>query len=268
MRIRISHDTTFAFAGGTRALHLALRMTPRSFESQYVLKWRVGVDLDANVRPREDAFGAVVHALSWHKPIERLTVSAVGEVETTDAVGVVRGAVETLPPEMFLRISEHALANAALREFADKAGAGAKDTLDRLHKLMGAIHTEIGAEPGFGGDATASEIFALKKGGAADLAHVFVACARHAEIPARVVSGYHVAEAATEMSAWSEAFAPGLGWVAFDCAHDMCADDSYVRVAAGLDAKDAAPWRLWHNGLDSAVSGTLRVEQAAGQSQN
>ncbi len=61
MRIRVTHETSFAFSGPARALHLTLRMTPRSFESQYVLRWRVGCDIDASLRPSEDAFGSVVH---------------------------------------------------------------------------------------------------------------------------------------------------------------------------------------------------------------
>jgi transglutaminase-like putative cysteine protease len=268
MRIRVMHETTFAFAGTTRGLHLALRMTPRSFDSQYVLKWRVGVDLDASLRPREDAFGSVVQALSWHRPIERLTVTAMGEVETTDAVGVVRGAVETLPAEMYLRTSPLALANGALREFGEAAFAGAKDRLERLHGLMGALHKAIACTPHFGGDAPASEIFAMKTGGAADIAHVFIACARQAEIPARIATGYRVGEAGTEMFAWAEAYTEGLGWIGFDAVHDNCPNDEYIRVAVGLDAHDAAPWRHWRAGLDSTVTATLQVEQAGGQSQN
>jgi transglutaminase-like putative cysteine protease len=270
MRIRVTHETSFAFSGPARALHLTLRMTPRSFESQYVLRWRVGVDIDASLRPSEDAFGSVVHALSWHKPVERLTASAVGEVETNDAVGVVRGAVETLPPTMFLRASPLAQANKAMKHFAEEAGEGASDPLDRLHRLMEAMHKEIAYAPGFGGEAPASEIFALKKGGAADFAHLFVACARLAEIPARVVTGYRVADAAegTEMFAWGEALSPGLGWVAFDAVHNLCANDEYVRVAVGLDAKDAAPFRIWHSAGETTVTARLRVEQAATQGQS
>ena len=271
MRIRVSHETSFAFPGATRALHLALRMTPRSFDTQYVSRWRVGVDLDANLRPREDAFGSVVLALSWHKPVERFTVSAQGEVETSDAVGVLRGAAETLPADIFLRASPLAQANGSLREFANTAGQGATDTLDRLHRLMAALHAEIAYEPGFGGEAPATEIFAMKKGGAADFAHAFIACARQADIPARLVTGYRVEDApgeAAEMYAWAEAFSPGLGWVAFDAVHDLCANDRYIRVATGLDAKDATPFRLWQNGLDSEVTATLRVEQAIWQGQN
>jgi transglutaminase-like putative cysteine protease len=271
MRIRVSHETKLSFSVPVRSLLLNLRMTPRSFESQYVLRWRVGVDLDGTLKAREDAFGSVVHAVSWHKPLDAVAISAIGEVQTSDAIGVVRGTIEPLPTEMYLRASPLAQANAALREFAEAAGQGATDTLDRLHRLMGALHTELAYQPGFGGEAPASEAFALKKGGAADFAHVFVAMARQVNIPARSVTGYRIAETpgdSHEMYAWAEAFAPQLGWVGFDAVHDLCVEDNYVRVAAGLDAKDAAPVRVWTNAGETAMTATLRVEQAAAQGQN
>jgi transglutaminase-like putative cysteine protease len=271
MRIRVAHETSLKFSAPVRSLHLNLRMTPRSFESQYVLRWRVGVDLDATAKLREDAFGALVHVVSWHKPVEAVTVSAVGEVQTSDAVGVIRGAVETLPAEMYLRTSPLAQANAAVRAFAEEAKREAADTLDFLHRLMSAVHTELAAEPHFGGAAPASEVFALKKGGAADFAHVFIAAARVVEVPARFVTGYRVDDAApesVEMGAWAEAFAPSLGWVAFDAVRDHCPDDSYIRVGVGLDAKDAAPVRCWTNAGETSVTASLRVEQAAAQGQN
>ena len=120
---------------------------------------------------------------SAHRPVESGDVSAVGEVETSDAVGVVRGSVETLPPEMYLRASPLAQANAALREFAEGARRGAADTLERLHPLMGAIHNELAVGAEVRRRAPAAEAFALKKGGAADFAHVFVACARWRKFP-------------------------------------------------------------------------------------
>jgi transglutaminase-like putative cysteine protease len=271
MRIRVSHETKLVFSAPVRSLHLALRMTPRSYESQYVLRWRVGADIDATLKPREDPFGSVVHGLSWHKPVERVIVTAIGEVQTTDAVGVVRGAVDPLPAPMYLRASPLAQANAAVREFAEAAGQGAADPLDRLHRWMDALQEEIAVEPALGGEAPASEVFALKKGGAADFAHLFVAMARQAGVPARFVSGYRATdttELTHEMSAWAEAFAPGFGWIGFDAAHNLCPDDHYVRVAAGLDARDTAPVRVWTNVGETAVTASLRIEQGATQSQN
>ena len=265
MRIRVAHETRLAFSAPVRSLHLHLRMTPRSFDSQYVLRWRIGVDLDATLRPREDAFGSVVRSLSWHKPVESVTVSASGEVETTDAVGVVRGAVENLAPPMYLRASPLAQANSALRGFAESVKGG--EPLERLHSLMGAVHETLAFDPALGG-APASEVFAMKKGGAACFAHVFIAAARALQIPARFVSGYRVGDGAQEMFSWAEAHTPGLGWIGFDAVNDLCPNADYIRVASGLDARDAAALRCWTNTGETTVTETLRVEQAGAQSQN
>ena len=269
MRIRVVHETKISFPSPARAFHAHVRLTPRSFDAQYVLRWRLESDLDAPLRPREDAFGSVVHALSWHKPVEGVTITASGEVETQDKVGVVGGAVEPLPTDMFLRASALAQANPALREFAGEVTGG--DPLDRLHRLMTAVHEKIAFEGGLGGEAPAAEAFALAKGGSADFAHVFAASVRAWEVPARVVTGYLLGEGqaeGTQMFAWAEAWTPGLGWIAFDAVHDMCADDKYVRVAAGLDLRDAAPLRVWTAAGDATATARLVVEQAKAQSQN
>ncbi len=50
-------------------------------------------------------------------------ITAAGEVETADAAGVVKGAVERLPAEMYLRESPLAHVNGALRAFAAEATA-------------------------------------------------------------------------------------------------------------------------------------------------
>ena len=273
MRIRISHQTTFTYSPAARSVIQNLRLTPRSFESQYVLRWRVSVDVDGSLRQSEDSTGNVTHAFTYQGSIARFTVAAVGEVSTTDAVGVVRGAVEPLPQSMFLRASPHAQANAALREFALEAIGATGDTIERLHRLMTAIHNTIAYEP----DAAeakggAPEAFALRRACAADFAHVFIACARWLDIPARFVSGYLVPEEGPEplgLFAWAEAVTPVLGWVAFDPVHDQCADDRYVRVAVGFDSQGAAPFRVSQSGGGSeTVEAQLRIEQAFGQSQN
>ena len=92
MRIKIFHETTYAYAPPARWIIQNLRLTPRSFDSQYVLRWRVSVDVDGSLRHSEDSLGNVVHAFSYQRALDRLTISAVGEVETSDAIGVVRGA--------------------------------------------------------------------------------------------------------------------------------------------------------------------------------
>jgi transglutaminase-like putative cysteine protease len=272
MRILISHHTTFAFSPPARALVQNLRLTPRSFDSQYVLRWRLSVDVDGALRRCEDSLGNIVHAFTHPSHIERFVVSAVGEVETGDAVGVVRGAVEPLPGAMFLRASPFAQANGALREFAADAVGSTTDRLEQLHRLMAAVHEamayETSAQATHGG---AAEAFAMQRGDAGEFAHVFIACARWLEIPARFVSGYLASDSPPPQGlfAWAEAEAPGLGWVAFDAVHKICPDARYVRVAIGFDGLGAAPFRTAHSaGADAQVDAEVRIEQASGQVQN
>jgi transglutaminase-like putative cysteine protease len=272
MRIRIAHETTFSYDPPARFIIQNLRLTPRSFDSQYVMRWRLNVDIDTGSKLSEDCFGNVVSCFSYQRPVGRFTVSAIGEVETTDAVGVVRGAVETLPEAMFRREAAPAQVNGNLREFVASAIGGATDTLERLHLIMGALHEEMKFDPEAApSKSSAAEAFALKRGGAQDFAHAFIACARWLEIPARYVSGYILpAENETpRMFAWAEAVAPKLGWIAFDAVHDLCPNASYVRVAVGLDATGAAPFRASHSGGgDEVVTAALRIEQAVGQGQS
>jgi len=50
MRIRISHETSYAYAPAARSIIQVLRLTPRSFEAQYVVRWRVSTDVDCVLR--------------------------------------------------------------------------------------------------------------------------------------------------------------------------------------------------------------------------
>ncbi len=273
MRIKISHQTTYAYAPAARSVIQNLRLTPRSFESQYVLRWRVGVDVDCSLRQSEDSLGNIVHAFSYQGAIERFTISAVGEVATSDTVGVVRGAVEPLPTQMFLRTSPLAQANGVLREFALDAIAAAADPIERLHRLMDAIHGAMTFDPEAGeAKGAAAEAFALRRGASRVFAQVFIACARWLGVPARYVSGYLAPRQGPPLQglfAWAEAEAPALGWIAFDPVHNQCADDAYVRVAVGFDAQGAAPFRVAQSGGGGeTVDAAVRIEQAAGQSQS
>jgi transglutaminase-like putative cysteine protease len=272
MRIRISHEATFVYAPATRSTIVNLRLTPRSFDSQYVLRWRVSVDLDCVMRHGQDSLGNIVHSFSHQKLVERFTVSAIGEVETTDAVGVVRGAAEPLPPEMFLRGSQKTTASANLRAFLAEPLAGSSDTLDLLHRLMDAIHEGIAFDPE-AADARggAAEALSLKRGSGGDIAHLFVASAHAYGVPARVVTGFVAPEdgdAPARLEVWTEALAPNLGWVAFDCVRNLCANDRYVRLAVGFDHTSAQPIRASHSGGGTeTIETSVLIHSAPGQGQ-
>ena len=106
---------------------------------------------------------------------------------------------------------------------------------------------------------------------------MFIAAARLMGIPARYISGHlfrrdgvHAQEAS---HAWAEAWVGDLGWVAFDPTNGISADDAYVRVACGLDYRDAAPVAGARSGggaenlaVEVAVSETQQQAQHQSQS--
>lgn len=272
MRVRITHEITHRFTPPARMLIQALRMTPHGFDSQYVLGWRIDLDIDNTIKQSGDAHGNTVSTFSHNgAPLERLTVTASGEIETSDSAGVVRGTIERMPTEMYLRESPLAHINGALRAFATEAAAGATDPLDRLHRLMSALNETMTFDPFQTDDPdSAAEAFALRRGRSRDFAHVFIACARFLGAPARFINGYLTEdETRGEPSAhcWAEAHAPGLGWIAFDPTESICADPRYIRVAVGFDARDARFVSAAHGMSDDAVDCVVRVEQAGFQTQ-
>ncbi len=89
------------------------------------------------------------------------------------------------------------------------------------------------------------EIIENPKGVCQDFTHLFCALARNNKIPARYVSGYlHQGNGYfgdSQMHAWAEAYVPQMGWVGFDPANNLLADDNHIKVAHGKDFNDCSP---------------------------
>jgi transglutaminase-like putative cysteine protease len=246
MRLKIEHRTQYEFSQPQRRLVQLLRVTPPSFDGQSVIDWHVEVDCDARLRRQRDGYGNEVTMLYVDGPIERIELSVGGEVLTEDKAGVVVGAPEPLPPLLFRRETPQSLADAAITAFAEQIGEGHADPISRLHGLNSELHRRIAFDPGDGNPhREAAATFADGHGVCQDHAHVFCAAARVLGFPARYVSGHlwrsdgqNVQPAA---HAWAEAHVEGFGWIGFDPANGVSPTEAYVRVAAGLDYRDAAP---------------------------
>ncbi len=266
MRIRIDYQTQYSYARPARFIVQTLRLTPRSTESQQVREWRIETDVDTRLRRSEDAFGNIVHTLYTERPTPTLTIRVSGEVATTDTGGVLRGTPERLSPLVYLRDTPLTHADAALRQFTDKVD-GEGDVLGRLHRLMSAIHGEVAFMVGATtADHTAAAAFAQRQGVCQDHAQIFIACARRMGIPARYVSGHlHRSDGIIDQDAahaWAEAWVPDLGWVGFDAANGIAPTEHYVRVASGLDALGASPFRgTSYGGGPETMTVALRVRQ-------
>jgi transglutaminase-like putative cysteine protease len=245
MRIRITHDTVYRYATPVKSAIQVLRLTPRDYDGQFVAHWDLQIDGDCRLARREDWFGNTVHGLTMYGPVAEICLRAAGEVETEDHAGVVRGTVERFPPGIFLRETRLTTPVPEIAEFARAAIVGEEKPLHQMHALMGALSERLRFDTGATEVVTtAAEAFGTGHGVCQDFTHIFLVAARGLGIPARYVSGYLYRADAEEQDAthaWAEAFIKDLGWVAFDATNAVCATESYVRIAVGLDYLDCAP---------------------------
>ena len=246
MRIRIDHETTYVYDRPARAIIQTLRLTPRSTEAQQVRRWTIETDVDARLKPGQDAFGNLTHTLYTEAPTDRLSVRVTGEVTTTDMAGIVPSVEDRQSPLIYLRPTPLTASDHLIDVFATEFAA--HPPLDRLHRMLTAIHEAVRFEVGVTTPThTAAQVLALGRGVCQDHAHLFIACARATGIPARYVSGHLVrADGRHEQDAahaWAEAWVEDLGWVGFDPANGVSPTEAYVRVAVGPDYLAAAPSR-------------------------
>jgi transglutaminase-like putative cysteine protease len=274
MRLSVHYNTRYAYSEPTRRVIQVLRLTPLSFAGQNVLDWRIDVDRDARLREGRDGYGNITHSLYVEGPIASLSVSVSGKVLTEDRAGVVSGLPYDLPPLVFTRLTPLTTSDLALRELASALDSQGGTTLDKMHRLAGFIHqrmnfdacqTEV--------ETNAADAFAAGHGVCQDFSHIFIAVARTMGIPARYISGHLFRRDGAALQeaahAWVEAWIEELGWVAFDPTHGISADDAYIRVAAGLDYRDAAPFAGARSGGGTEqLSVDVRVQQARSQSQS
>lgn len=247
MRLKIRHETQYRYDPPARGMSQRIKLFPSTFAGQRAQNWTVRVN-GAPVRPLfTDGYGDEVALASIWDQVERCEIVAEGIVETSDCAGVVAGLRAIANPAVFLRQTPATKANDAIRELAAQADADSPDPLSLAHTLAARIGEEIAYEIGETHAATtAAEALETGKGVCQDHAHVFIAAMRSLNAPARYVSGYlYMPEEQTSAAAhaWAECWVAGVGWVGFDAANGICPTESYVRIACGLDARDAAPIR-------------------------
>jgi transglutaminase-like putative cysteine protease len=274
MRLSVHYDTSYHYSQPTRRVIQLLRLTPSSFNGQSVLDWRIDVDCDARLREGRDGYGNVTHMLYVDGPIEALKVSVTGKVLTEDRAGIVGGLPFDLPHQVFLRQTELTEAGRPLHDLAAALTAQGGTELDKLHRLTAAIHSRMTFDTaGTEVDTPATEAYAQGHGVCQDFSHIFIAVARSVGIPARYISGHLFrrdgALRQEAAHAWAEAWIEHLGWVAFDPSNGICTDDAYVRVAAGLDYRDAAPFAGARSGGGrEELRVEVQVRQAGSQNQS
>jgi len=269
MRLSVRHATTYAYDPPAERCALRLRLYPPSFDAQHVLNWTVSVNGVAIAPLLTTGTGDRESIWTCMKPEAEVAIVAAGDIETSEASGVVRGIRDSVRPSVFLRTTP--LTEADQRIEALAGGIAVRSTLDRMHGLMAAVRDAIDYQSASTtSHTTAAQALMLGTGVCQDHAHVFISAARVMGVPARYVVGYLLAqgESLTETHAWAEAHVPDIGWVGFDPANRVCPTDRYVRLGCGVDSADAAPIRGGVSGTpQERLSASVDISQTQGQSQ-
>jgi transglutaminase-like putative cysteine protease len=271
VQLLIDHVTRYTYSEPAAGIVQVLKLTPRQSDCQQIVSWRIDVDVDGRMMPSSDAYGNICHTFYADRAVDALTLHVTGTVITTDTAGVLRGAEETLPPILYRRTTPLTAITPAVASFAEPFRAA--DTVGSLHALMQGVRDRMQFEPGITETLTdADTALRMGRGVCQDLSQIFIAAARHLGIPARYVSGHYAAPDHPEQEAahaWAEAHVEGLGWISFDPTHGVSGTEGHVRVAVGLDSREAAPVRGSRRGggIESLAVG-VHGRQAGGQRQS
>lgn len=267
MRLAIRHVTSYRYSQPIGYAIQTLRLTPRPYEGFHVIAWRVRGEGKQELPSLIDGYGNIVHCHAVNRLHDSAAIVVEGDVETSGSDGIVRGAIETLPPLFYLRPTRLTAIDDAVRALAQAApGQG----YERLVRLMEAVRDRVDYKPGITDAATtAAEALRAGAGVCQDHAHLFIAAARALGIPARYVGGYlwsgggDLCEAS---HAWAEAYLSDFGWIGFDPSNRTLPGEHYVRASIGLDYWSAAPVRGVRRGVgEESLAVDVRVRETSQQ---
>lgn len=243
MRIAIHHTTRYSFEAPVVFALQQVRKTPKTTPQQTVLDWSTDVTGGAKQLTFEDHHNNVVELIGLDRDTTEIAVVSRGVVALSDTHGIVGRHRGPAPLWLYRNTTARTQAGPGVREMMrDIVG---ESVIEWLHALSDHIRTTIDYEVGTSHPRwSAEDAIEAGRGVCQDHAHVFIACARQAGIPARYVSGYLLLDDRTEqdaMHAWAEAHVEGVGWIGYDVSNGISPDTRYVRVSTGLDYAEAAP---------------------------
>ncbi|MFK7744520.1 MAG: transglutaminase domain-containing protein [Roseobacter sp.] len=265
MRLTVNHRTEYIYDAPVEFALQKVRLHPLRTRIQIVDDWSVQIDGGKVEASYKDHFGNHVDLVSALPGTKSMVVIASGTVETGDSTGVLGRVYGCAPLWLFRQHTDLTEPGEQVTKWAQALRAQT-DTLAALHALsaevLGSVRYELGHT---NAQTTAEQAVKIGKGVCQDHAHIFVAAARAAGLPARYVSGYLLLDDRIEQDAshaWAEVHIDELGWVGFDVSNGVSPDERYVRIATGRDAQDAAPISGLRTGsADESMIVSLQVQQ-------
>ncbi|WGL16789.1 transglutaminase family protein [Microbulbifer bruguierae] len=253
MILNIDHVTDFSYDAEVTHSIQHLRLTPRQRNGQKILNWKL--ETPGTLYKTTDAYGNLMHICTVDQPHRGINIRAQGTVEISEEE--IPESENRVPPEVFLRSTPLTEISEAMREFTRGFTTTNDQSPERqqLIELMTALLERIPYRPGMTHVQTsAADAFAQGFGVCQDHSHIFIACCRCLQIPARYISGYlhtgddqHIAS-----HAWVEAWVENA-WFSFDVSNGLASNIHHLKLAHGVDYLDASPVRgvRWGGGNES-----------------
>lgn len=268
MLLKISHQTAYHYDAPIPYALQQLRMIPKDSAGQKVINWTTRVEGAERQLDYMDQHNNHVELYSFPPDQQDIIIHCHGEVDTSDTAGSVGKHGGFAPLWYFLRETPLTKAGPGIRKLVrqfDDPGVENGDA-PRLFALLNHIRDTVRYEVGTShSETTAEEALTAETGVCQDHAHLFIAMARLLDYPARYVSGYLLIDGQTEQDAghgWAEVHVPVIGWIGFDVSNGISPDERYVRVATGLDFKEASPVSgIVYGGAQADMTVTLSVEE-------
>ncbi len=245
MKLHLHHVTSYAYSESVSVGFQQLRLTPRSSPGQVIDDWSVTIEGATRQVAFTDHHGNHIELIGIDEGND-LTITVDGTVTTADVDGVAGQHSGSLPVDAYLRATPLTQPGNGIGILAREIEAtNEPKTLNRLHLLSEWTSRYVKYEVGKTGPQTTAEQSLIGGAGVCqDHAQIFISAARLLGIPARYVSGYMMLNDRIEQAAshaWAEAYVENLGWVGFDVSNHISPDERYVRLATGLDYREAAP---------------------------
>ena len=278
MRFSVRHQTLYRYSAPVRLAEHVLRFNPRPEAGRLLTRT---LSIDPTPIEREDAldpFGNLVTRVAFDGLTARFAIDSRFELEVASPAAAKIAAPPPLPWPIdadgpnadYLRIRRHRRRGARVR--GGNRGRNAAATRSRFStastkRCSFDIRHDIRAE---GAARPAAATLALGHGACRDVTDLFLAACRSLGAPARFVSGYQ-AKADTpdgrrHLHAWPEAFAPGLGWLAYDPTHGVKVTDGHVALSAapGQAATMPVEGGFYGGAVTSTLDYQVEIETDAG----
>lgn len=247
MRLHISHQTNYFYNELAQRSVQYIRMTPLNLSHQHIEQWQVMLPKVA--KTQNDGFGNRWLVLSRNEPHDNLQMQAQGIVNiNTDTPYIPDDPA--VPYLLFTVPTPLTACDEAMRDFyqpllSEYHTATDDEKRAKLQAFAAALLQKIPYRQNVTHvGTTAAEAFALAQGVCQDHSHIFIACLRDAQIPARYVSGYIYEPSGEHLAshAWAEVWIDN-NWYTFDVSNLHFTPEAHVYVAIGRDYLDAAPVR-------------------------